>query len=79
MSGHSEEAQLVALIDGEFNEIARGALKARLAAGPDLRRFLGRLQDGGRPFASAFRALLDDAPVERLQPPLAALIAMRAD
>jgi anti-sigma factor RsiW len=67
----NEDAQLVALIDGELDKAARYALEARLTADPDLRERLARLISGGRPFASAFRALLDDAPVERLRSSLA--------
>lgn len=38
----NEDAQLVALIDGELDEAARCALEARLTADPDLReRFVG--------------------------------------
>jgi anti-sigma factor RsiW len=70
----NEDAQLVALIDGELDEAARCALEARLTADPDLRARLAQLLGGGRPFAPAFRALLDDAPVERLRSSLAAIV-----
>jgi anti-sigma factor RsiW len=72
MSGDDDDALLVAFIDKELDEGARSALEARLAADPDLRARLSRLRDGGRPFAPAFQALLDAAPVERLKASLAA-------
>jgi anti-sigma factor RsiW len=74
MNGDDEEDQLVAYIDGELDENARRALEARLAVDADLRSRLHRLQQGGRPFAPAFRALLEEAPVQRLQANLAALV-----
>ena len=74
MNGDDWDDQLVAHIDGELDETARRALEARWAADADLRARLHRLQEGGRPFAPAFRALLDEAPVQRLQANLAALV-----
>jgi anti-sigma factor RsiW len=74
MSEDDEDAQLVAFIDGELDEPARASLKARLAIDPVLRERLTRLQEGGRPFAAAFEALLDEAPVGRLEAALAAHI-----
>lgn len=75
MSGDDDDALLVAFIDKELEESARSALEARLAADADLRARLGLLRDGGRPFAPAFQALLDAAPVERLKASLAAIEA----
>jgi anti-sigma factor RsiW len=72
--GEDEDTLLVAFIDGELDEAARCALEARLTADPDLRERLARMLSGGRPFAPAFRALLDDAPVERLRSTLAAIV-----
>jgi anti-sigma factor RsiW len=43
----NEDAQLVALIDGELDKAARYALEARLTADPDLRERLARLISGG--------------------------------
>jgi anti-sigma factor RsiW len=74
MSGDDDDAQLVCYVDGEFDDTARDGFEARLAAEPDLRARLHRLQDGARPFATAFQALLDEAPVRRLQASLAALV-----
>jgi anti-sigma factor RsiW len=67
-----DDALLVAFIDRELDESARHALEARLAADADLRARLTLLQNGGRPFAPAFQALLDEAPVERLKAAIAA-------
>jgi anti-sigma factor RsiW len=67
MSAEDDDAQLVAFIDRQLDENARSALEARLARDALLRERLARLQEGGRPFAPAFQALLDAAPVERLQ------------
>jgi anti-sigma factor RsiW len=73
MSGDDDDSQLVAFIDGRLDERARSAIESRLANEADLRERLARLQDGGRPFASAFQALLDAAPIERLKASLSAL------
>jgi anti-sigma factor RsiW len=75
MNGDSDDALLVAFIDGELDENARRAVEARLAAEADLRVHLALLQDGARPFAPAFQALLEEAPVERLKAAVAALDA----
>jgi anti-sigma factor RsiW len=72
MSADEDDALLVAFVDKELDDSARSALEARLAADANLRARLGRLQDGGRPFAPAFQALLDAAPVGRLKVSLAA-------
>ena len=74
MNEDDEDAQIVAFIDGELDEPARAALEGRLAFDPVLRDRLMRLQEGGRPFAVAFEALLDRAPVGRLEAALAAHI-----
>jgi anti-sigma factor RsiW len=76
MSAEDDDARLVALIDREIDEDARRALEARLAVEPDLRARLARLTDGGRPFASAFQAVLEAAPIERLKASLAAAEAV---
>ncbi len=72
MSG-DDDAKLVAFIDGELDDAERGVIEARLAAEGDLRERLARLQEGGLPFAAAFRPLLDEAPIERLKASLAAI------
>jgi anti-sigma factor RsiW len=76
MSVEDDDARLVALIDRELDEEARRDLEARLAADPDLRARLDRLREGGRPFAPAFQAVLDAAPIERLKASLAAAEAV---
>jgi anti-sigma factor RsiW len=73
MSADDDDAQLVALIDGRLDEAAISAVERRLASDAGLRERLAQLQAGGRPFASAFQALLDEAPIERLKASLAAL------
>jgi anti-sigma factor RsiW len=73
MSAEEDDGQLVAYIDRQLDESARSVLEARLAVDPLLRERLARLKAGDRPFAAAFDALLDTAPVERLQAALAAL------
>jgi anti-sigma factor RsiW len=73
MNADDDDAQLVALIDGRLDEATIRAVETRLAADARLRERLALLQAGGRPFAPAFQALLDDAPVARLKASLAAL------
>ena len=73
MMNADDDPELVAFIDGRLEEGASHALEARLAADPGLRERLALLQAGGRAFAPAFEALLDQAPIERLQASLAAL------
>ena len=68
-----DDAQLVALIDGELDESARIAIEARLADDARLRERLSLLLDGDRPFAPAFDVLLRTAPTQRLQARLAAV------
>ena len=75
MSGDDDDALLVAFIDQELDESARGALAARLAADADLRARLARLREGGRAFAPAFQGMLDAAPIERLKASLASINA----
>jgi anti-sigma factor RsiW len=74
MSADEDDAQLVAFIDGRLEEGAFRAVEARLATDSALRDRLAQLQAGGRPFAPAFQALLDEAPVERLRTSLAAIV-----
>ena len=74
MNWDDEDGRLVAFIDGVLDESARTALEERLAIDPALSERLTRLQDGGRPFAQAFNALLEEAPVQRLETSLAAHI-----
>jgi anti-sigma factor RsiW len=73
MSGDDDEAELVAFIDGRLDNSAVDAFEARLAREVGLRERLNQLQVGDRPFALAFQALLEEAPVERLSASLGAL------
>ena len=73
MRAEDDDARLVAFIDGRLDESASAAFKLRLAADEELRARLAQLQAGGRPFAPAFEALLDEAPVARLRASLDAL------
>jgi anti-sigma factor RsiW len=62
-----EDAELVALIDNELDEIRRNALLARLAANEELRARYHELQQTGAPLAASFEALLEQAPLARLR------------
>ena len=73
MNAEDDDAQLVAYIDRELDQPDREALEARLAREPSLRERLAQLERGERPFAAAFKVLLDAAPLERLQASLAAI------
>ena len=77
MNEDDEDARLVAFIDGELDERARAFLEERLAIDSVLRERLSRLQEGDRPFTAAFEALLDEAPVQRLEASLAKHIQRR--
>src|SRR5271167_3066850 len=75
MSEDDEDARLVAYIDGELDKDERAAIEERLTTDADLRARLMRLREGDRPFVAAFAALLERAPVERLQASLAEHVA----
>jgi anti-sigma factor RsiW len=62
-----DDAELVALIDNELDEIRRNALLARLAANEELRARYHELQQTGAPLAASFEALLEQAPLARLR------------
>jgi anti-sigma factor RsiW len=70
-----EDAELVALIDDELDEVARGRLLTRLTADEALRKRYEELRDAGAPIAAAFDALVEKAPLPRLR---AALPPQRA-
>jgi anti-sigma factor RsiW len=78
MSGDEEDAQLVAFVDGRLDKDARAAIELRLAADTRLRARVALLRKGDRPFAPAFGALLDEAPIERLNAFVAVLIQQRS-
>jgi anti-sigma factor RsiW len=67
MSADEDDSLLVALIDGRLGGDAIHTVETRLANDPDYRERLSQLQAGGRPFASAFESLLDEAPLARLK------------
>jgi anti-sigma factor RsiW len=62
-----EDAELVALIDNELDEIRRNALLARLAANEELRARYHELRQTGAPLAASFEALLEQAPLALLR------------
>jgi anti-sigma factor RsiW len=73
MSADENDAHLIAFVDGRLDESARASVEARLATDASLRARVALLRKGDRPFASAFDALLDEAPLERLNAFVAAL------
>jgi anti-sigma factor RsiW len=62
-----EDAQLVALIDNELDEVSRGTLLARLATDERLRQRYDELRAGGAQIAASLEDLLGQAPLERLR------------
>jgi anti-sigma factor RsiW len=64
---HYDDASLIALIDGELQGEARSALTTRLEADSALRARYELLAAGGLPLRAAFNAVLDEAPVARMQ------------
>lgn len=62
-----DDAQLVALIDNELDEEAKGRLLAQLAADEGLRRRYEALREAGAPFSATLDALLEEAPLSRLR------------
>lgn len=72
-----DDALLTAFADNALGAEERGRLQARLADEAGLRARLVQIVSGGRPFAPALDALLDEAPMARLRASLAALPADR--
>jgi anti-sigma factor RsiW len=68
-----DDASLIALIDGKLEGSARDALTARLETNSWLRARLEQLAGGKMPFRAAFAAVLDEAPVARMQAGLDAI------
>jgi anti-sigma factor RsiW len=62
-----EDAELVALVDNELDEVAKGRLLTRLTANEALRKRCEELRDAGAPIAAAFDALVEKAPLPRLR------------
>jgi anti-sigma factor RsiW len=73
-----DDTELVALIDNELDEEARGNLLARLACDEDLRRRYEALCEAGAPIAASFDALIETAPLPRLRAMLPPPVAARA-
>ena len=61
-----DDAQLVALIDNELDEEAKGRLLARLAEDEGSRQRYEALRDAGADISTSFDALLEKAPLPRL-------------
>jgi anti-sigma factor RsiW len=61
------DAQLVALLDGELDEETGSRLLARIASDEKLRNRYDALREAGSWLASAFDWLLEEAPVSRLR------------
>src|SRR5271165_6503021 len=62
-----EDAELVALIDNELDEVAKGRLLTRLTANEALRKRYEELRDAGAPITAAFDALVEKAPLLSLR------------
>ena len=62
-----EDAELVALLDNELDEDAKGRLLARLAKDEALRKRYEALRAAGAQIAASFDALLEMAPLARLR------------
>jgi anti-sigma factor RsiW len=62
-----DDAELVALIDGELEEMRKSALLARLETDERLRERYEALRQTGAPIAASFDALLERAPLARLR------------
>jgi anti-sigma factor RsiW len=73
-----DDALLVAFLDDALDEAERDRLLARLEGDAALRARLEALRSGGLPFAPAFEALLEEAPLDRLRASLAAAPAREA-
>ena len=64
---NSDDADLIALIDGELDEIRERALRDRIAADASLRQRYETLRDQRAVIGAALDSLLPEAPVERLR------------
>jgi anti-sigma factor RsiW len=73
-----DDAELVALIDNELDEEARGPLLARLAEDEGLRKRYEALRDAGDSIAASLDALIENAPLPRLRAMLPSAEASRA-
>ena len=73
-----DDAELIALIDNELDEEAKGRLLARMADEEGLRKRYEALRETGAPIAASLDALLDNAPLPRLRAALPSMGAARA-
>jgi anti-sigma factor RsiW len=73
-----DDAELIALIDNELDEEAKGRLLARLAEEEGLRKRYEALRETGAPIAASLDALLDNAPLPQLRAALPSVGAARA-
>jgi anti-sigma factor RsiW len=73
-----DDTELVALIDNELDEEAKGRLLARLAGDDGRRKRYEELRDTGVLIASSLDALIENAPLPRLRAVLPSLGAARA-
>jgi anti-sigma factor RsiW len=62
-----EDAELVALLDNELDEVAKGRLLARLAKDEALRKRYEALREAKSQITASFDALLEMAPLARLR------------
>jgi len=76
-ANNADDGVLTAYLDGELPTAERAGLEARMMTEPALKARLDALARGGRPFGSAYAALLAAAPEQRLQATLATAIAER--
>jgi anti-sigma factor RsiW len=73
-----DDAELIALIDNELDEEAKGRLLACLAEEEGLRKRYEALRETGAPIAASLDALLDNVPLPRLRAALPSVGAVRA-
>jgi hypothetical protein len=72
-----DDAELVALIDNQLDEEAKGRLLARLAEDERLRQRYEELRDAGVPIAASLDALLKKGPLARLRSALPSVSTTR--
>jgi anti-sigma factor RsiW len=70
-----KDALLVAYLDGELEPEVHHEVELMLGTDPSLRARLAAIAEGGRPVRSAYNALLESAPRDRLQARLATALA----
>jgi anti-sigma factor RsiW len=73
-----DDTELVALIDNELDEEAKGSLLTRLASDEALGKRYEALREAGAPIAASLDALIENAPLSRLRAMLPPQVAVRA-